>query len=159
MINKEIVNWNPKWILEKFNNKNDYKKGVSYFRKEFKGNLLTNVGINEMAKLIAGTGAVKYDNANAFLAVGTSSTVASATNTSLTNEVRKAMDIGFPTNGASQQITWRSTFGIADANQAWNEFGVYNHASAGVLLNRKVSGQGIKVAGQIWQLTLEITFS
>jgi hypothetical protein len=42
-------------------------------------NILVNAGINAIWKLVAGTGGTKFDNTNAYLGVGDSSTAAAAT--------------------------------------------------------------------------------
>lgn len=149
------------WTITKFRNDSDYKAGKPYETVKFEGNLLCNEGINEIWKLICGTGATQYDNTNANLIVGTGSGAASASDTeaTFTAGVKKAMEASFPTYGTSQKATWKSSYGSGDANQAWNEFGTLNAATAGKLLNRKVSSQGTKTSGQTWELTLEITLS
>ena len=125
------------------------------------GNCLVNEGINDMWKLICGTGGTQFSNALANLIVGTGSGAAQATDTesTFTAGVKKGMESGFPTYGTSQKATWKSSYGSADANQAWGEFGVLNAASSGELMNRKVSAQGTKASGQTWELSLEITLS
>lgn len=69
------------------------------------------------------------------------------------------MDTGYPTYGASQKITFRATFNGSEANYAWNEFSVDNGSTPAKNLNRKVSAQGTKTSGQVWQITLEISLS
>jgi len=134
--------------------------GVPQFTK-IEGNVLCNEGINEIWKLICGTGGTQYNNSNANLIVGTGTGSASASDTesTFTSGVKKTMESGYPTYGSSQKATWKASYGSSDANQAWNEFGVLNAASSGKLLNRKVSSQGTKSSGQTWELTLEITLS
>jgi hypothetical protein len=126
-------------------------------------NLLLNEGINAMLTLLAGGGGTAFNNANAYIGVGDSSTAASASQTALqaaSNKLYKAMDGGYPTYGTSQQIVFRSTFASGDANFAWNEFTVANGSSdAGTNLNRLVSSQGTKTSGQTWQVTLTITIT
>lgn len=161
------------WTIKRWASEADKKAGKIYSKKEalrlfgalqfttIKGNELTNEGINEMWTLICGTGGAQYSNALANLIVGTGSGAADPTDTeaTFTAGVKKAMETGFPTYGTSQKATWKSSYGSADANQAWNEFGVLNAASDGDLMNRKVSAEGTKTAGQTWELTLEITLS
>ncbi len=149
------------WTIRKFANDAAYKAGIAYEVSKFSKNLLVNEGINEVWKLICGTGGAQYTNALANLVVGTGSGAATATDTeaTFTAPVKKVMDTSYPTYGTSQKATWRSTYASGDANQAWNEFGVLNNATAGKLMNRKVSAQGTKVSGQTWELTLEITLA
>lgn len=170
-----------RWKIERFASEDDAKNGVQYSEEDAMklfgapqytvinqelapglGNMLVNAGINALWTLVCGTGATKFDNTNAYLGVGDSSTAEGASQTDLqaaSNKLRKAMNGGYPTYGTSQKGTWQSDFTSAEANFAWNEFGVFNAAAAGTMLNRKVSSQGTKTAGQTWRLTLEITLA
>jgi hypothetical protein len=69
------------------------------------------------------------------------------------------MMAGFPTYGTAQKATWKSSYDGTTANYAWEEFVVRNGATALKDLCRKVSAQGTKISGQIWELSLEITLS
>jgi hypothetical protein len=149
------------WTIRKFADDKAYKANNPFGVVSFRGNLLVNEGINEVWKLICGTGGAQFSNALANLVVGTGSGAAAATDTeaTFTAPVKKVMDATYPTYGTSQKATWKSTYASGDANQAWNEFGVLNNVTAGKLMNRKVSAQGTKTSGQTWELTLEITLS
>jgi hypothetical protein len=75
------------------------------------------------------------------------------------NKFYKAMSATYPQR-AAQTIAWRSAFGSAEANFDWMEFSVANgNSGASTNLNRKVSAQGAKVAGQTWTLDLTLTIS
>jgi hypothetical protein len=162
------------WAVTRYANAEDAKAGKVYSEEEalalfgskqltaIENNILVNTGINEAWKLICGGTATAFDNANAYLGVGDSSTGEDAAQTDLqaaTNKLRVGMDTSYPTYGTSQQATWRATFGGSDANFAWQEFAVFNASTSGVMLNRKVPDQGTKTSGQTWQLTLTITLS
>ena len=99
-----------------------------------------------------------FNNANSYIGVGDGSTAFAATQTDLvgTNKLRKGMDATYPTTAANV-LTFRSTFGTAEANFAWNEWGVFNAASAGTMLSRKVESLGTKTSSQSWQITSTIT--
>ena len=157
-----------RWRIEKylgdFKEAKDIPKELKpYDVVEVEGNVLLNEGINELWTLVAGTGATKFDNANAYMGVGDSATAADATQTGLqaaTNKLYKAMDTSYPTYGSSQKATWKSTFGSADANFVWNEITVSNtNADTGKNLNRKVQAMGTKASGSTWVATLEITLT
>jgi hypothetical protein len=61
---------------------------------------------------------------------------------------------------SAQTVTFRSVFATGDANYDWNEFTAINASTdTGENLNRKVSAQGTKAAGQTWTLDLAITIS
>ncbi len=127
------------------------------------GNILLNEGINALWNIACGNGSeTAWNNANARLGVGDSSTAENATQTDLqasTNKLYKAMDGGYPTSGTSQKGTWKSTFGSSEANYAWNEFVIDNGGTALKTMNRKVSSQGTKISGQIWAASADITLS
>jgi hypothetical protein len=151
------------WTIAKYRNDADYKAGKPYKIVRFDGNVLLNEGINELWTILCSSGGTKFDNTNAYLGVGDSSTAEDASQTGLqaaTNKLYKGMEASYPTYGTSQKATWKSSFGSAEANFAWNEFTVANGSSdAAKNLNRKVSAQGTKTSGQTWELTLEITLS
>lgn len=71
-----------------------------------------------------------------------------------TNKYRKALDAGYPAR-ASQTVTARATFGNADANFAWNEFGLFWGASGSNMFSRKVQNLGTK-SGGTWVLTATV---
>lgn len=126
------------------------------------GNVMLNEGLALLLDLLIGAGGTHFGNANAYLGVGDSSTAEGAAQTGLqavTNKLYKAMSATYPQR-ASQTVTWRAAFTSAEANFAWNEFTVANgNSDSSVNLNRKVSAQGTKTAGQTWTLDLAITWS
>lgn len=120
---------------------------------------LTNAGRDLIAADIIGEAVTEFNNANAHIGVGDSTTAFAVTQTDLqaaTNKLRKAMDATYPTRSGNV-LTFRSTFGTADANFAWQEWAVFNAASAGTMLNRKVESLGTKASTQSWQITVTNT--
>lgn len=104
---------------------------------------LMTAGMNQMLGLAIGEAITAFNNANAYLGVGggTGATTAVAnTQTDLqgASKARKAMDATYPTR-AGNVLTFRATFGTADANYTWDEFAFFNAATAGVMLARAVS--------------------
>lgn len=131
---------------------------------------LTNAGRDYIAQAIIGgdTGTAgqtftTFNNANAALGVGDSTTAFSVSHTNLqaaTNKLRKAMQATYP-SVATNVITAVSVFGTSEANYAWNEFGFFNSTTdaTGTMLARVVSSQGTKASGQTWTLTYTLTLS
>lgn len=120
---------------------------------------LTNAGRDLIAADIIGETVTEFNNANAHIGVGDSSTAFAATQTDLqasTNKARKAMDATYPQR-SSNVLTFRSTFATGDANFAWNEWGVFNASSGGTMLSRKVESLGTKTSAQSWQMTVTLT--
>ncbi|MGH7391437.1 MAG: hypothetical protein ACREM3_18550 [Candidatus Rokuibacteriota bacterium] len=120
---------------------------------------LTNAGRDHLSADLIGEAVTEFNNANAHLGVGDSTAVFAATQTDLqaaTNKLRKAMDATFPTR-AVNVLTFRATFGTAEANFAWAEWGVFNAATVGVMLNRKVEALGTKNSSQSWELSASLT--
>jgi hypothetical protein len=177
---KDKIGWTAKWRIDKFRDPEggiakELQRGLPIeaalnrygeafvCSEEIEANLALNEGLGELIDLICGLGApAKWDNANARLGVGDSSTAADAAQTGLqaaTNKTFKGMDATWPQR-TDQTAEWRSTFGSAEANFNWQEYTVVNADSdAGKNLNRKVADKGTKVSGETWTLSLQITFS
>jgi hypothetical protein len=122
---------------------------------------LTDAGRNHLVQAGIGAGVTAFNNANAHIGVGDSSTAFAVGQTDLvaaTNKLRKAMDATYP-SGGSNVITFRATFATGDANFAWNEWGIFNASSAGTMLQRKVESLGTKTSAQTWQFTTTLTFA
>lgn len=143
---------------------------------EVEGNLLMYGGASTLWQYALGNGTTTADqaltyltNARAALGVGDSNTAAAATQTDLqaaTNKLRKAMDATYPqhTDGVvvgSASVTFRSTFGTSEANWVWNEWGLFNTATAatGRMINRKVESLGTKASGSTWVLTVTLSLA
>lgn len=123
---------------------------------------LTTAGRNFIAAAIMNSGPPTFfDNTNSYLGVGDSTTAYSAAQTDLqaaSNKLRKAMEATYP-QLATNVITFRSLFSTAQANFSWQEWAVFNHATVGTMLSRKVEDLGTKTSAQSWQLTADITVS
>ena len=122
---------------------------------------MTTVGRDYIAQALVGEAFTAFNNANARIGVGDSSIAFAAGQTDLqapANKLRKAMDATYPQR-ATNVLTFRATFGTAEANFAWNEWGVFNAAAAGQMLNRKVEALGTKTSAQTWQLTVDLTLN
>ena len=171
MKNKDAVQWLCHYKLSKYQEDIEpYRGSEATFHERFKpyqviegeGNLLLNVGIDEMWDLI--TGVVSgtnyiFDNSNAQLGVGDSNTAADATQTDLqaaSNKTYKGMESGYPTS-TDQMVTFKSSFGDSEANYAWNEW-VVKQSISGKCLNRKVDALGTKSSGT-WTMEINITLS
>ena len=120
---------------------------------------LTNAARDLIAQALIGEAFTSFANANARIGVGDSSAAFGASQTDLqasTNKLRKAMEAAYPTR-AGNALTFRSIFGTSEGNFAWNEWGVFNAASAGTMLNRIVASLGTKTSAQSWQFTVTVT--
>jgi len=170
---EERANWHCRYRLEKRHGDIDAQKTpegrkaflegtVPYEVKEGEGNCLLNSGINEMWDLITGAASGAghiFDNAAAQIGVGDSSTAAAGTQTDLqaaTNKKYNAMEATFPTS-TTQKVTFKASFGAAEANYVWNEW-VIKHSTSARCLNRKVESLGTKTTGT-WTLEITITLS
>jgi hypothetical protein len=119
----------------------------------------------------AGQSLTYITSTNAAIGVG-DSTTANATPcifTDLqasTNKTRVVMDATYPqhspgSSATAMTITFRATYGTSVANYAWNEWAVFNSATAGAgsMFNRAVVALGTKTSTATWQLTVTITIS
>lgn len=120
---------------------------------------LTNAGRDFLAGAATGVQTTHFDSSNAKIGVGDSATAFAVAQTDLqatTNKLRKGMDANFPTT-VGNVLTFQSTFADSEANWAWNEWGVFNAATGGVMLSRKVEYNGTKLAGQTWVIQVQLT--
>lgn len=136
---------------------------------EAERNLMVNSGINTMLGLLIGAGGTTYANGNARICVGDGAgsvpTVA-ATDTALaatSNRYAQACQTSSP-SVASQALTAISVFGTANANFAWNEWGIDSGGASGSgaasgLLNHRGVALGTKASASTWAFTVTITES
>ena len=122
---------------------------------------ITNAGAILAAAAVAGATYTPFNNANAALGVGDSTTAFAATQTDLqasTNKYRQACDAGFPTI-ASNVLTYQMTVATANANFNWQEVALFNSPTlgSGAMFNRFLSAIGTKPNTQTWQLTVTLT--
>jgi hypothetical protein len=111
-----------------------------------------------------------FNNANAAIGVGDSTTANALGNndlTAATNKLRRAMDATYPLHSAgvvvgARDCVFRSTFATGDANWAWEEWGVFNSptAATGRMLNRVTGAAlGTKTSAATWVLTVTLTLA
>lgn len=173
------VRWKVKWTLDKYNE--DFEDGDeaivrgydAYERISGDGNLLMYGGASTIWQCLIGNGTSTpdgvltfFDNTNAHIGVGDSSTAEAATHNDLqaaSNKVRLPMDATYPihtpgTTSGAASIQFRITASSGQANFSWQEFGIFNSDTAGRMLNRKVTNLGTKATGS-WVLTVTITLS
>src|SRR5690349_5284369 len=120
---------------------------------------LTNAGRDVIAAMILGEATTDFNNANARIGVGDSAAAFAVGQVDLqaaANKFRKGMDATYPQR-AGNVLTFRSTYATGEANFVWAEWGVFNAAAAGTMLNRKAEALGTKQNTQSWQLTVTIT--
>ncbi len=144
---------------------------------EKEGNLLVIGGASVQFQTLIGNGTTTagqaltyFNNANAAIGVGDSTTAAADTQTNLqaaTNRLRRGMDATYPQHtdstgtAGSKSLTLRSTFATGDANFAWQEWGVFNSATdaTGRMLNRKVESLGTKTSAASWVITITLSLA
>ena len=178
----DVLRWRAMWKVEKYDG--DWTAAqlaaadapAPYEVIEREGNLLLYGGVSCLWQMLIGNGTTTagqaltyFNNANAALGVGDSNTAAAATQTDLqaaTNKLRKAMDATYPqhtdaTSSDAASIVFKSTFGSAEANFAWQEWIVANSPTAGTgrALNRKVESLGTKASGTTWALTVALSLN
>jgi hypothetical protein len=170
---RDSLKWHCHLTIRKFHG--DSTAPADLFETvEIDGNLLMYGGASCLWQCLIGNGTgtaaqtlTFFNNGNAYIGVGDSSTAEAATHTDLqaaTNKLRKAMDATYPqhtdaTTSGAATITFRSTFATSDANFAWAEWATFNGSSGGRMLNRKVASLGTKTSAATWQLTVTISIS
>ena len=168
----EPVRWRCEWKLEK--RLGDDPNGELLEVIEGEGNLLMYGGASCIWEALIGNGTATagnpltyFNNANANIGVGDSTTAEAATQTDLqaaTNKQRKPVDATYPqhtdgTVSGDATITFKATFGTSDANFHWEEWGIFNAASGGRMLNRKVTDLGTKTSAASWAFTVTLSLA
>jgi len=135
------------------------------------GNLVVTAGWGRITTLVnAGTGNL-ITSTTARVGAGNGGGTAAAGDTDLSAAAGSAnrwFQTCTVTVPASNSLQFVATFGTADGNFAWNEFGIdigtatvtSGNTVNAVLLNHKTSiGQGTKASGQTWTATATLTFT
>lgn len=144
-----------------------------YEVSELTGNLITNAGWTRLMNLLTNQGATQALTATAVrIGVGSGVTAEAYTDTDLAAASGAGNRYFQPVSGAgslgTRTLAFSATFGTADGNFAWAEFGLdvgTPTVSGGttvnaLLFNRKAGiAQGTKAAGQTWTATATLTFS
>lgn len=141
----------------------------SYRTTDVFGNLITNAGWTRLMNLLTNQGATQaLDATHARIGAGNGSTAEAYTDTDLSAAAGSANRWFQLVSGAgtlgTRTLSFSASFGTADGNFAWAEFGIdFGTASGNTvtapLFNRKVSSQGTKASGQTWTATATITFT
>lgn len=119
-----------------------------------------------IAGLLIGESETLFNNANAYVGVGDSTTAFNSSQTDLQGtNIRKGMSsASYPktdpnTDGSNNMIRYSATFGTSEANFRWEEWGVFNASSGGTMLSRKVEYVGEKTNSAVWVLEVDVTIS
>lgn len=141
-----------------------------YLSTVVEGNLITNAGWTRLMNLLTAQSATQaLDATHARIGVGNSNTAETYTDTDLGAAAGSANRWFQLVSGAgtlgTRTLAFSATFGTADGNFAWNEFGLdFGTASGNTvtapLFNHKASiAQGTKASGQTWTATATLTFT
>lgn len=164
----EGVRWHCHTKVEKYASDEDFEAGKTFDVVEKDGNLLMYGGASTLWERLCVITPVNsaFDSTHANIGVGDSTTAEAPTQQDLaasTNKLRKAVDsvthTDNTTSSANAQVVFAATFGSSDANFAWQEWGVFNAASGGRMLNRKVESLGTKASGSTWVLTITLSLA
>lgn len=180
---KNLAVWESEFTVRKWHDAEVYEDTLLRAPDEEvikRHNLLMYGGVSCLWEALIGNGTASagqaltyFNNANAAVGVGDSTTSPAATQTDLqasTNKVRVGMVATYPqhtdaTTSGAATIVFQSSFpasGGTAANFAWNECGVFNSSTAatGRMLNRLAPGGGFGTkAGGVWSLTVSLTIS
>lgn len=184
----EGLTWKAKWQVEKFDAADIEAAGLDPAVAERdaivaagvdptevierEGNLLMYGGASLLWEALMGNGTdtaaqtlTYIDDTNGYIGVGNSNTAAAATQTDLLGtDDRVVFDGSYPdhtdgTGSGAEDIVFKSTFTTGDANFDWEEWGVFNAATGGRMLNRKVESLGTKTVAASWAFTVTLSLS
>lgn len=161
--NIDSKTWQVLATCDKWHSSADYESGNAPDETvKAENNLLLNAGITALLNLLIGASETAFNNANAYIGVGDSTTTAAASQTALqasSNKDFQGMETSFP-SVSGQTVTFKSEWGSSEGNFAWNEWTIASGSSDSAdNLNRKVAALGTKASGSTWTLTVTITIS
>ncbi|MBL7487088.1 hypothetical protein [Frankia sp. AgW1.1] len=165
----EPVRWRCSWTIEK-------RLGDDLTVDPFEvvhgdGNLLMYGGASCLWEALIGNGTATsaqtltyFNSSNAYIGVGDSNTAEAATQTDLQASSNKTRKAATPTHtdgtsSGSASVTFAATFSTSDSNYVWAEWAIFNSASGGRMLNRKVASLGTKTSAASWSLSVTLTLS
>ncbi len=166
--------WHCKFVIEKF--EGDITPDAVPYEVIETDNLFMFGGVSCLWQALIGNGTATagqaltfFNNTQAAIGVGDSTTAEAGTHTNLqaaTNKLRKGMNATFPTHtdgtvSGAASIVFQATFATAEANFAWQELGVFNSVTdaTGRMLNRKVQSLGTKTSASSWQVSATLTIT
>jgi hypothetical protein len=137
-----------------------------YSVTEHHGNVITNAGWQAALASATGSGSPLFTSTHGRLGVGTSTTAATAADTTLGTPTLFKFMAAAPSVGSGTNRTWTfvATFASGDANVHWQEFGLDTGTTdgstvSGTFYNHAVSDQSTKVSGQVWTATATVSFT
>jgi hypothetical protein len=157
-----------KWEVRKFRGDSTNEKDL-YEVIEGQGNILTYGGASALwEKLVGGPATLNAftGGGNARIGVGDSSTPGAASQQDLqgANKPRKVATVTRTdgTADGADDCVFQTTFSTAEANFAWNEWGIFNGdtgvgTAGGRMLNRRAEALGTKTSSATWQLTITLS--
>jgi len=124
------------------------------------GNCMLNEGISLLEDLLIAAGGTAYNNANAYIGVGSDATTPDKTQTGLVTALAyAAMDVGFPTR-VGTVLTFRSTFIAGVGTGTWKELSLANsNSDLGTNLCREIwdaADWEAKAAGEVFRATCTV---
>lgn len=120
-------------------------------------NLIVNTGLGHITARLVGTS----QNIMSHLALGSGTAAVAATNTTLVSQLgsREVFESVVRQGLSNESIVYVATFDPGEATGAITEAGIFNAASAGVMLCRTVFGVINKGASDTLEVTWTVTFS
>jgi hypothetical protein len=95
---------------------------------------------------------------NAYLGVGSGTTAFAIGQTDLITPLGTPRKVATVTRGTNV-LTFTASWATSEGNGAWEEVGIFNASSGGTMLARKAEALGTKTSAQVWQLTVQATFT
>ncbi len=123
---------------------------------------LTTSGAQFLAKAATGLNSpTLFSASNAYVGVGDSATAFAIAQSDLQAATNKARKLVSSIGESAGVVTAIATYGTSEGNFEWVEWGLFNAASGGTMLGRKVESPslGTKVNTQVWTLTATVTFA
>jgi hypothetical protein len=117
-------------------------------------NLVVTTGLNHIADQLSDQG----ETAMGYIAAGSDNTAPSAGQTALVSELARVATDSITQTGGNT-VVYAATFAAGTATGTWEEAGIFNAATGGVMLNRWLTGTKVKNSDEAFEVTLTLTIS
>jgi hypothetical protein len=111
-----------------------------------------------VASIVTGGAETAFDSSNAYIGVGNSAAAFVDTQTDLQGASKsyQPMRPGFP-SVVGNEMEFEARFDEETGNHAWLEVGIFNAATAGLMMGRFLQSLDTKTSDEIWDLNVKIS--
>lgn len=118
-------------------------------------NLVVTTGLSHIADQLSDQG----EGAMSHMAAGSDNTAPAAGQTALLSQLGSRVALDSTTQTGGNTVVYVCTFGPGAATGTWEEVGIFNASTSGIMLDRLLTGTKVKAAAETFEVTITLTIS